>query len=85
MAGKYSDCYFCGGAVEEQRTTREVWWHGKLHLIENVPVGVCRQCGEKVILPPIAKAIDCLLAGDMAPDAFVQVPRYHFREAESAA
>jgi len=82
MAGQYSDCYFCGGQVGEQQIAREVWWQGRLHLIEGVPVGVCQQCGQKVILPDVAKMVDRMLAGEVCPDHFVQVPTYRFREAE---
>lgn len=82
MTHHYSDCYFCGGEVREQRIAREVWWKGKLHLIEDVPVGVCQQCGQQVILPNVAKAIDKMLAGEVTPDHFVQVPTYRFSEVE---
>ena len=77
---KYSDCYFCGGELKEQHIDREVWWHGRLHLIQGVPVGVCQQCGQKVILPQVAKVIDRMLAGDVPPDHFVRVPAYCFGE-----
>lgn len=82
MAHPYSDCYHCGGEVKERTVAREIWWKGKLHLIENVPVGVCQQCGEKVILPDVAKVIDQMLAGELSPDHFVQVPTFQFRETE---
>ncbi len=48
MVQKYSDCFYCGGAVEEQLMPRECRWKDKLFILENVPVGVCTQCGEKV-------------------------------------
>ena len=82
MARRYSDCYFCGGEVNERRITREVWWKDRLHLVENVPVGVCGQCGEKVVLPEVARAIDEVLAGKRPPDHFVQVPTYRLPEPE---
>ena len=85
MAAKYSDCYFCGGAVEERLQGREIWWQGKLHLIQDVPVGVCRQCGEKTILPENAKVIDQMLSGDLPPESFVKVPTYRFPEKEQVA
>jgi len=78
MPYEYSDCFFCGGEVHERRVTREAWWRGQLHLIENVPVGVCDQCGEKFIRPAVAKAIDRMLAGEVAPDRFVEVPAYRW-------
>ena len=82
MARSYSDCFFCGGEVKEQRITRELWRHGKLHLIENVPVGVCQQCSQKTILPQVAKAIDRVIAGETPPDRLVQVAAYRLPEPE---
>ena len=83
MAVKYSDCYFCGGEVDEERINREIWWREKLHLIEGVPTGICRQCGHKVLLPDVAKQIDKILAGRVAPHCFLQVPSYQFPEARA--
>lgn len=85
MSHQYSDCYFCGGEVQEQHVSREIWWQGKLHLIEGVPVGVCSQCGQKVVLPVVAKSIDQILGGQTTPDHFVQVPTFRFREVERVA
>ena len=75
---KYSDCFYCGGVVEEQRTPREIRWKGKLFIFENVPVGVCTQCGEKVIKPEVAKAIDQLLQEEKKPAKIIQVPVYQY-------
>ncbi|MBM4037659.1 MAG: YgiT-type zinc finger protein [Planctomycetes bacterium] len=83
MGRTYSDCHFCGGEVKEQRITREVWRHGSLHLIENVPVGVCQQCSQKTILPQVAKAIDRVIAGETPPDHLIQVPAYRLPEPET--
>jgi YgiT-type zinc finger domain-containing protein len=85
MSPEYSDCFFCGGAVRERRVNREVWWQGRLHLIEEVPVGVCGQCGEKFLRPAVAKAIDRMLAGEVAPDHLVQVPAYRCHVEEPVA
>jgi len=78
MAGKYSDCFFCGGEVVETAINREIWWKGKLHLIQEVPAGVCKQCGEKVILPEVAGEIDRILQGRTAPEEVLQVPAYRY-------
>lgn len=82
MSHKYSDCYHCGGQVVEQCIAREVWWQDKLHLIENVPVGVCQQCGQKVVHADVAKVIDQILSGTSQPDSFVRVPAYQFPDTE---
>lgn len=78
MSRTYSDCYFCGGQVKEQRVSREIWWKGKLVLIENVPLGVCQQCGHRFVAADVAKAIDSILAGQSPPDALIEVPSYQF-------
>ncbi len=57
----YSDCYYCKGAVKEQLQPREIRWQGRLYVIDNVPMGVCTQCGEKLIKPEVAKSIDAIL------------------------
>jgi YgiT-type zinc finger domain-containing protein len=74
----YSDCFFCGGAVEEQSISREIRWKGRLFIIEHVPVGVCTQCGEKVIKPEVAKEIDLMLHEEREPVKMIQVPVYEY-------
>ena len=78
MLKKYSDCFYCGGAVEEKLTHREIRWKGKLFIFENVPVGVCTQCGEKVIKPEVAKVVDQLLQKEKKPTKTIQVPVYQY-------
>ena len=70
---KYSDCYYCGGVVKEQSSSREIRWKGKLYIFESVPLGVCPQCGEKVIKLKVAKDIDKVLEGKSKPHKTIQV------------
>lgn len=77
MAMKYSDCFYCGGAVKEQRMPREIRWEGQLFIFEDVPMGVCIQCGEKVLKPEVAKTIDRILQGKK-PTRTIKVPVYHY-------
>jgi len=81
MSKKYSDCYFCGGIVEERLIPREVRWQKELFIIENVPVGVCNQCGEKVLKPEVAKAIDLILKWKKRPSKTIKVPVYEYKPA----
>ena len=74
MKRKYSDCYYCGGVVSERIIPREIRWHGKLYIIEDVPVCVCGQCGEKVIVPDVASDIDSILRNRKEPEKTIQVP-----------
>ena len=80
MANKYSDCFYCGGVVKEQLTSREIRWKGKLMVFEGVPIGVCMQCGEKVIKPEVAKAIDQILQEEKKPIKTIQVPVYQYAQ-----
>lgn len=78
MTKKYSDCYYCGGNVEERLMPRELRWHGRFFIIEDVPMGVCKQCGEKFLTPEVAKEIDRILEEKEEPTKTIQVPVYHY-------
>jgi len=56
-------CYFCKGKVVPQSTTVEFWWGDDLKIIENVPAGVCTQCGEKYVASPVYKHMERLAKG----------------------
>jgi YgiT-type zinc finger domain-containing protein len=79
MTHQYDDCYFCGGSVEERLVPREIRWKGELLVFENVPMGVCAQCGEKFILPEVAKKIDSVLESKIRPSRVLQVPVYQYQ------
>ena len=57
---------------------RELRWQGELFIFEDVPMGVCTQCGEKVSKPEVAKAIDRVLQEKKEPAKTVQVPVYYY-------
>jgi len=63
--------------VEPRRAPREICWQGKLYVIADVPMGVCRQCGERFIKPDVAKALDRLLASG-TPSRTMEVPVLNF-------
>jgi YgiT-type zinc finger domain-containing protein len=79
MKHQYDDCYFCGGVVEERLLPREIRWKGKLLVFENVPMGVCAQCGEKFLRPEVAKTIDVALTSAKRPSRVLQVPVYQYQ------
>ena len=78
MTKQYSDCFYCGGAVEERFLPREVRWQGQLFIFEDVPMGVCTQCGEKVLKPEVAKFMDRVLRERRQPARVMQVPVYQY-------
>ncbi len=52
---EYGDCSFCGGEVKEDRVELDYRYKGKLFIFQNVPAGVCQQCGEKNLTAKVAK------------------------------
>ena len=80
---KYSPCFYCGGEVEEQRLPHELRWKDKLFVLEDVPIGVCQQCGERFLKPEVAKTIDRILHEAKAPLKILAVSVYQY-EPDSA-
>ena len=78
MPREYNDCFYCGGTVKEKLMPRELRWEGRLFIFENVPMGVCTQCGEKVLKPEVAKTIDQVLKERRKPTKTIQVPVYQY-------
>ena len=59
---RYDDCTFCGGRVTERRVLKACWWGDKLiALVDNVPAGVCEQCGEQYYKAQVLKNIEAML------------------------
>lgn len=59
--GAYGPCHACGGPVEEHRVDQPLTLQGRVVVVEQVPLGVCRRCGERVTLACTAKQIEALL------------------------
>jgi YgiT-type zinc finger domain-containing protein len=60
---KYDDCSLCGGRVQERLVTKVCWWGDKLvAVVENVPAGVCDQCGERYYKAHVLKEIEAMLS-----------------------
>lgn len=58
---------------------REIRWKGELLVFEDVPMGVCAQCGEKFLRPEVAKKIDEALKSAKRPSRTLQVPVYQYQ------
>ncbi|MBM3891283.1 MAG: YgiT-type zinc finger protein [Verrucomicrobia bacterium] len=58
----YADCSYCGGRVIEKRVQKACWWGDRLvAVIDNVPAGVCAQCGQRFYQAATLKRIDQML------------------------
>lgn len=70
----YGDCTYCGGEVMEKFERIDYRYHGQLFIIENVPVGVCNQCGERFLTSEIAKRLEQAAAKADKPLKTVAIP-----------
>ena len=76
----YGDCHYCGGEIGEQEIKVDFWWEGKLFLIEDVPAGVCKQCGEKYFTAKVSKGMDEAVKSDKI-ERLLQIPVKRFKAA----
>jgi len=74
-----TECYFCKGRVVEEKVTIDFRWGHKLKVMEDVPAGVCQQCGEKYIQAAVYKAMEKLMTSRAKPAARVTVDVVHFK------
>jgi len=70
----YDDCRYCGGEVEERLQRLDYRYHGQLFLVENVAVGVCKQCGEKFLKAQVAKQVEAAVSSAKVPVTTVAIP-----------
>jgi YgiT-type zinc finger domain-containing protein len=59
---EYADCSFCGGLVTEERVTVVRVVERRPVILEDVPAGVCHQCGERYFRGPVVEAMEQLLS-----------------------
>ena len=81
MKAKYDKCDYCGGQVVEKRVTVDLRLKDKLCVFENVPVGVCRECGERYYRGPVLERLEELASHQDFFKDKIQVPRFDFAEA----
>ena len=71
---KYGDCSFCGGEVKEDKTELDYRYKGKLYIFQDVPAGVCAQCGENYLTAKVAKEIERRIKTQERWDKTVTIP-----------
>lgn len=71
---KYGDCSYCRGEVKEEKVELDYRYQGKLFIFQNVPAGVCQQCGEKYITAKVAKEIERRIQTKEKWDKTISVP-----------
>ena len=78
----YGVCHVCGEQMQEQQINQDFWIKGNLIVIEDVPTGVCPQCGEKVVNAPVGRQIAALLANlnQLPRERTISVPVISFAQ-----
>jgi YgiT-type zinc finger domain-containing protein len=70
------DCEYCGGRIVEKRVDLHRKISGKYVLIENVPAGVCTECGARYYSANVLKTLEETIHGRRQAQQEVLVPVY---------
>ena len=73
---KGETCEYCGGFLVEKRVTLHRKVKRNHVLIENVPAGVCAQCGTRYYAANVLKTIEESIRGRRKAERKVLVPVY---------
>ncbi len=69
-------CEYCGGTIVEKRVTLHRKVRGQYVLLENVPAGVCTQCGTRYYAANVLKTIEASIRGRRQAERELVVPVY---------
>jgi YgiT-type zinc finger domain-containing protein len=69
-------CEYCNGAIREKKVSLSRKVKGKYFLIENVPAGVCAECGTRYFAANVLKIIAEMIRGRRRAKREVTVPVY---------
>lgn len=71
-------CEYCGGAITEKTVILYRKVQGKHVLVENVPAGVCIECGMRYYTANVLKTVEESLHGRRQMKQEVLAPVYSF-------
>lgn len=77
----YSNCYYCNGEVIEKVIEWDYRRQGKHLIFQDVPAGVCQQCGEAFFRPEIGKQMDSVFHKGESTTQWIRVPVIKFKAA----
>lgn len=69
-------CEYCGGVIVEKKISLSRKAKGKYVFFENVPAGVCTECGTRYYAANVLKTIEETLRGRRKAQREVVVPVY---------
>ena len=76
----YGECEICNTPMKEKLIKQDFWIREKLIVVEDVPTGVCPQCGEKVVKADVGRWIVKLIENSerIAKAPRISVPKIKF-------
>ena len=82
----YGECGICNTPMEEKYIKQNFWIRGELIVVEDVPAGVCPQCGEKVVKADVGRWVTRLLESTerIAKAPRISVPAIKFDREETS-
>lgn len=69
-------CEYCGGSMVEKRVDLSRKVEGKYVLVENVPAGVCTECGTRYYAANVLKMIEETIRRRNKAEREIRVPVY---------
>jgi YgiT-type zinc finger domain-containing protein len=83
MKGEYSmgfwegeTCEYCGRKIVEKHVTLHRKFKGKYVIVEEVPAGVCSECGTRYYAANVLKTVEAAIRGRQKAKREVLVPIY---------
>ncbi len=82
----YGECEICNTHMQEKHIKQDFWIREELIVVEDVPAGVCPQCGEKVVKANVGRWIAKLLENTerIAEAPRISVPAIKFDVEETS-
>lgn len=76
-------CHFCQGKTKIKNIDVDFRWGDRLYVVQDVPVEVCSQCGEKYYSAAVSKRLDDLVKKSQykKPPRTLEVPVFNWPQA----
>jgi YgiT-type zinc finger domain-containing protein len=75
---RFDRCEYCDGAVEARRVTLDLRRGARMYVFRNVPVGVCRECGERYYPGQVLEHLDEVIRAGVKSAATIRVPTFDY-------
>lgn len=73
---KDEECEYCGGPIIEKHVTVHRQVDGNYFLFEDVPAGVCKECGTRYFAANVLKRMEESVRGERKATREILVPIY---------